>query len=168
VEREVTSEKLVVDMRRPNRRTPMKSRKAKTDCFRWAVWRRWCTENMVGARGENLDTHVAEDAPVCGNVAEDSPLAEIFHENPLINDEDDECESPYYHTCTMHILLEKYFIVHVMVCMYIIILTVLYTISFRTCEFGTTMADACSQKRGPHSAIIFVWTELYACMTVKN
>jgi hypothetical protein len=102
------------------------------------------------------------------NVAEDSPLAEIFHENPLINDEDDECESPYYHTCTMHILLEKYFIVHVMVCMYIIILTVLYTISFRTCEFGTTMADACSQKRGPHSAIIFVWTELYACMTVKN
>lgn len=90
VEREVTSEKLVVDMRRPNRRTPMKSRKAKTDCFRWAVWRRWCTENMVGARGENLDTHVAEDAPVCGNVAEDSPLAEIFHENPLINDEDDE------------------------------------------------------------------------------
>ena len=41
VDREVTSEKLIVDGRRPNHRLPFKCRKAKTDNFRWKVWWRW-------------------------------------------------------------------------------------------------------------------------------
>ena len=49
----MTSEKLVVDMRRANRRTPMKSHKTKTDNFRRAVWQRWSAQAM-GSGGNNL------------------------------------------------------------------------------------------------------------------
>ena len=58
----MTSEKLVVDMRRANRRTPMKSRKPKTDNFCWAVWRRWSAQAM--GSGENIlaDTPAAEES----------------------------------------------------------------------------------------------------------
>ena len=44
VDREWTSEKLVVDMRRPDRRTPMKVRKVKTDHFRWQLWKKFCEQ----------------------------------------------------------------------------------------------------------------------------
>ena len=44
VERVATSEAVVSDMRRPDRRTPMKVRKAKTDQFRTVIWKAYCEQ----------------------------------------------------------------------------------------------------------------------------
>jgi hypothetical protein len=86
VDREVTSEKLIVDGRRPNRRLPFKCRKAKTDNFRWKVWWRW-VHLMNGLAEGRL---AIDDDIHQSDVGEDDPLVEIFHPNPLVHDEDDD------------------------------------------------------------------------------
>ena len=65
MDREVTSQHVVVDIRRPNRRTPMKSRKTKTYGFRWAVWRSWCHQVLESGLA---DTSVAEESACHGLV----------------------------------------------------------------------------------------------------
>lgn len=84
VDREITSEKQVVDVRRPNRRTPFKCRKAKTDNFRWKVWTRW-VHQVSGV----ASYPAAEESVQYGDVREDHPFIDVFHAEPLVYDDGD-------------------------------------------------------------------------------
>ena len=44
-------------MRRPDRRTPMKVRKVKTDRFRWSIWKAFCEGNVLRTEPLEEESH---------------------------------------------------------------------------------------------------------------